>query len=160
MKNIFFTIILAVISVIPAKSQDSTDSPINRRLGVVCFPLKEEIGLTYCFGKKGRMKIEDNFKIPFPKSSELFVYSKIDELKFMYAWKSAGAIKVYSGISVEYGTTSYNSGQKNYDIYGGIIPIGIEVFPINRLPGLSFILESNIKQPHTFGGRFGLCCYF
>ena len=148
------------------KSLDSTNSPITKRIGLTCFPLNNKAGLTYCFGKKGRIKIEYDFKLSF---SDAYDYSSVsDELKLMYAWKSNGFKKVYSGVGAEYGII-YNNSYAGYNaakaatFFVTITPIGIELFPTSRLPGFSIILESKLKiQPHGLYGfaRVGLCCYF
>ena len=164
MKNILLVAVLAVFSAISAKSQDSSDAAITKRLGVTCFPLEQKVGLTYCFGRKGRMRIEDNIKLPFSGAygANLGQFNEINEFKFMYAWKSCGHRKWYSGVELEYGTAYFNPGQRNYAVYGSVIPLGVEWFPFNRLSGLSMIVESSLtyQKKLSFAGHVGLCWYF
>lgn len=174
MKNIFIAVIfLIAISVIPAKSQDdSTNSPITKKLGVIIYPLEGKIGLRYCFGKKGRMIIEDDVKPRFLGASKTYMndhlgfYTKINELKFMFAWKSSNIIKLYSGVALDYGY--YNKPYSDYLLCGSYIPLGMELFPSTRFPGLNVILESNyktwselnFKPSSSFTVRVGVGCYF
>lgn len=150
MKNIFLAVLLTVISVMSVKSQDSTDNPITNKIGLTCFPLEKKVGLIYCFGKNGRIKLEDNIKLNFPESSYLEQYTEINEFKFMYAWNCTGFKKVYSGVAMEYGTVYYNPGQRSYNSYGSIIPIGIECFPFYSLPNMSLIVEPNLTYIYSY----------
>ena len=163
MKNIFLAATLMVISILPAKSQDSTNNnPITKKLGLAFFPLENKAGVAYCFGKKGRMKIEYDFKLPFSETYlniPLGQYTEIDELKFTYSWKSTGVKKIYSGVVVEHQVIYYDPEQKSYAFGPKIIPLGFELFPTGRLPGLSIILESNYTYTSGLGGRVGLCYY-
>jgi hypothetical protein len=164
MKNIFLAVSLVVISIMPAKSQeDSCESSFAKKFGVALFPFENRAGIAYCFGKKERMKIEYDFKLPFSETvadNQFGKYLTIDELSFTYAWNRTAFKKLYSGIAVHHEVISYSPEQKFYAFSPAIIPLGIELFPSKRLPCLSIILESSYKYSSGLGGRIGLYCGF
>ena len=166
MKNILLASIFVIISVISAKSQDSSDAPITRRLGIVCYPLDETIGITYCFGEKGEIKIE-NILAPDINFKPVLINFAYDETKLLYAWKSCKHKKFYSGLGVKYKTIyPIYSDHRQYVLYGSVIPIAMEWFPFKRLRGASFLFEPEIGYDPSFTKsvdgevRIGLCCYF
>ena len=161
MKNILLVAVLAVFSAMSAKSQDSSDVAITKRLGVTCFPLEQKVGLTYCFGREGRMKIENTLEpaVSFKPFRTNFVSN---ETKFLYAWNSSSRRKLYSGLAATYENPDY----QGYALYGSAIPIAIEWFPLNRLRGTSLIIEPDIGPRPGYADNvywevhIGLCCYF
>ena len=166
MKNIFLAIISVVVSVLPAKSQDSSDAPITRRLGIVLFPLDGTIGLTYCFGEKGEIKIENILELDINFKPALINFVS-DETKLLYAWKSCKHKKFFSGLAVKYKTTyPIYSDHREYDMYGSVIPVAMEWFPFKRLRGVSFLFEPEIGYDPSFiksvdwEVHIGLCGYF
>lgn len=135
-----------------AKSQDSTDSPIKNRIGLGYFIFEDKVSLAYAFGKKGEFIIQNNF--------ELDLYS--DETRLLYAWKSCGHKKLYSGLGVKFQRSAIGSS-KNYDAFALLTPIGIEWHPIKRLRKLGIVIEATIEYPSDEfqgGVRYGLNYYF
>jgi hypothetical protein len=160
MKNILM-IILSFFAVFSAKSQDSDNVAITRRVGMTAYPLEGKIGLTYCFGPKGEIKIENAFEPSF--ASKPFTMSLIsNETKLLYAWNSSSRKKLYSGLAATYQDPDYSG----YALYGSVIPIALEWFPLNRVQNASLIIEPDIgPRPGYAGGVYwevhiGLCCYF
>ena len=166
MKKIIFSNLWIVLLVLSAKAQDSSDAPITKRIGLICYPLDETIGITYCFGEKGEMKIE-NILEPDINFNPLQVGFASDETKLLYAWKSCKHKKFYSGLGVKYKAIKpIYSDHRQYVLYGSVIPVAMEWFPFKRLRGSSFLFEPEVGYDPSFVKsidwliHIGLCCYF
>ena len=164
MKNILFVIICSALFVLSTKAQDSTDLALTKRLGLTGYPLEAKIGLTYCFGSKGEIKIELAFE-PDIEFKPFGVGPPPIETKLLYAWKSCRHKKLYSGLAVVFipKTFFYEGGNA---LYGSVVPIGAEWFPFRRLKGVSVITEADIGYNPAYADavdwrvHIGLCCYF
>ena len=163
MNKILVAIFLMVILRTSAKSQDSSDVALTKRLGVTCYPFFQKIGLTYCFGSKGEIKIENTFE-PDIEFKPFDAGLASNETKLLYAWKSCRHKKFYSGLAVVFIPTFFIGGGNV--LYGSVVPIGAEWFAFKRPRGLSLIAEMDIgynpEYANSVDGRIyiGLCCYF
>ncbi len=160
-QNLFLVIILTVISIIPAKSQDLNDTTkknfdsYSRKVGFMLFPHKEKIGIAYSFGKKDRMRLQNDLKFTASTRSFNFVSN---ETRFLYTWGDHKFIKFYSGLGLL--CEKYRNEVVVYDIYLSVTPVGVEIFPLPFAPGLSLNLFVSFNKPDGLEEHFALCYFF
>ncbi len=136
------------------------------RFGIGLYPIQQEVSLREHFGKSGfgnRICLEEKFGLQYEK----FEFSNIKlswrdiqfDTRLLFSWRNKPSCRLYSGIGLAF--TGIYTAVDDFELYGyrEIIPIGMELFPSERLPNLGIIGETAFRELSGLHINAGLVYY-
>ena len=154
MKKLILAAVILLFAVCLAKSQDFIAPPKKMKIAIGAYPISGKVAMKMNVGK---FIVEDNFGMKYSMEDDAHMSS--NEMRVMYTYNTSPVKRFYSGVGMEFRTTFYEPKVWYSDGYPFIIPLAIEIFPLNHVPRFSFTMEPVCWNFSNVYANFGIFYY-
>lgn len=104
-------------------------------------------------------KIQFEHKLSYEYVDFFKEYWINQDFRFLYNWNKSENVNFYSGISLDTKLMVYKPDKEFLEAEGWyeLVPLGLDIYPVEKIPGLSLCLEAKTIQ---FSNLFGTISLF
>ncbi len=135
--------------------------------GVGLYPRTRLVSLREHFGKSrfgNRWFLEEKFGLQFEHFEFLNIALSWRDVQFgthlFFAWRNTQSCRLYSGLGLNFFAIYFAAD--DWELYGyrEIVPIGMELFPSDRVPNLGLVGEAVFREVSGLHINAGIIYYF